>query len=412
MRWVRRVFALVTLFLFWFPVALLIGGFPRTQPVWRYLAFGAASAAIAVALEAAFPKRHRPIGIVVFLISAATQAVLLDKGIWNLAFALPVLAFSIASLAAARPLSHTSMTFPQVTSGGALYGIVYVLALVNEQTAILSTLGIGCAVYLIYGIVLLNAESTAVAAGRNSASALRLGNLAMTAGFLLLALLLVNIGAIKELFLSVVRAVILAMLWLGGLFGGGGEAEAVPPGEGPSLGDMGDVPPSWMPQWLETLLMILAWAVTIAVLLTLAFFILRAAARLFKRLYRYLRRWFAAGDGLEGDYDEEQFALMSWKQVRLNAAEGLMRAARRLSYRPPRWEKLNNRQRVRFVMEHMLYRGGKRSPDLALTAREHLAGPAVPRRGDIAAFADAYDRARYSQEPVTDQDAQNAREFL
>ena len=412
MRWVHKLFSYLSFALAIVPMALLQGAVETALPGWCFPAVAFTQVAVIFALEGFFPQKYRWTALPLTLVSAVAQMALLDVPIaGRLLFAVPIFLYSIVALATASVFTTRLMSIQQLAGGAAVYAIVYCLAYLNDARQILPALGIWCSVYLIWCIVLLNISATDDVAGSNGAKSLRLGNLALTILFVAAALALVNIGVLKDALVWVVTGIIRAVFWLLALFerpqgedggmGGGSDEPMMPFSDEPSE-----------PSMFATIMQYVVFVVGTLLAVALVGYMLYRTCKIIIVLYKRLREWLSVSEKEKVDYEDEQFSLMTWKQAQSDALDNLKRAVRRITHRPPRWDNLDNRQKLRYVMESTLFRGRKVAPDLSRTAQEHAAVLPPRKGGDAQAFADAYDRARYSKLPVTDEDAANARKFV
>ena len=86
----------------------------------------------------------------------------------------------------------------------------------------------------------------------------------------------------------------------------------------------------------------------------------------------------------------------------------MKRRARRLFTPPPRWGALTPVQRVRAVYQHLLEQQKRIAPNAVTLTPEELCA----RADRDAAFARLYDRARYSDNEITAQEAETYRPYL
>ena len=149
-------------------------------------------------------------------------------------------------------------------------------------------------------------------------------------------------------------------------------------------------------------------ALTVVVLAVLAVLFLRmlfkGAIRLWRRLMERLRR-YAADSG--EDYVDEVENTMNWDERTQTIRDHLFKAFRREKTVP--WESLNGRERVRRLYRQFL----RRKPEERMkTAREALQADRGYTPNQALAFADLYERARYSDQNVTEEEADHLRQTI
>lgn len=173
-----------------------------------------------------------------------------------------------------------------------------------------------------------------------------------------------------------------------------------------ALPDMGGLmtgaEPSLLAVILEKILIVLA-ALACATLVGLAlYYLLKRIKTLFARLMDKLR---AYGRALNEDYVDRTESLLDWDAALSRSREKWQSRLKRLK-RPPPFESLPPRERVRRVYSLWLKRRGSGAP-LSATAREALQSAMPP---DQAAQAAAlYERARYSSHPISPEEAEAMR---
>jgi len=129
-----------------------------------------------------------------------------------------------------------------------------------------------------------------------------------------------------------------------------------------------------------------------------------------KNFREKLKEWmkgFASGVG--EDYEDVRESLMDFKEARENFGETLKQRLAKLVRRDPKWADLDARAKVRFLLTLIYRKNAETVPEYSqLTAREALS---VMRSGfkKPEDFADLYDKARYSQHDVTEDEADTAK---
>lgn len=270
----------------------------------------------------------------------------------------------------------------------------------------------GCAAaFLAFGAFSLNTGS--LDAGYAAHHARKPAAGVLRANRLLLALLLIAIAFVSlfdrirawthSAVLAVVRGAARFVLWFFSLLapetvsGGGGGAET---GLFP-MEEAGE--PSIFWQILYYALLAVALAVAAFLLYQAARKIIRGLKALIRRLAEYFHR-FAETIGEE--YTDERTSLFDTGELRRSMGDSVKKTIRRLSRREKRWERMDAREKVRHIVR-LLYRKTGDSYDKLrpLTVRE-AAGQLDIGAADRDALADLYDLARYSEEPVTESEAE------
>ncbi|HPF86452.1 MAG TPA: hypothetical protein PK537_00190 [Candidatus Limiplasma sp.] len=233
-------------------------------------------------------------------------------------------------------------------------------------------------------------------------------NRGLLVGFSLLAVLLANIKAvgtaIRSAVLWIVQAIIRFILWFSALFGGGEEVMQSGETESQSMELLGETSePSLFARIMEVVLAVIA----VAAVALLLYFVGKHLYKLLKKLYHIiLNQLQAYRQKISADYSDQSESLLDWSEMRKTARERIDRFRRR--YLPTAWEKLTPAQRVRRVYAILLRK--PEAPDPALTAQEMLKSGALKLSADdAAALAALYDQARYSDHPITDRQASEAR---
>lgn len=401
-KWVHRLQGLVFMTFCALPVLLIVSlacGFS----LWNLLGAALPGLCAASFLSAFFPNRYRIIGIVLLPLLAAGELFLLGAGLFALIAACITLALHIATLAMSHRFDADLMTAGLLAAGGGFYAGAYVLLYLLGWQAHVGPLAPFCGLYLVYCVLLLNYTNLRHASGRpgRPASAILRGNVLMSAAFVALGVVLINIEALKDGFFQLLSTIIMAILYLMTLLtpsGMGGEPDG---GGSPELG----LPEAenTMPAWLDALLTVVMWVVAAAILAGLLFLAARVIVRLLRALWARLKAWlFMPPPQDAADYiDERSILLRSRTQ---SAPAAARRGFFSRLFNRPRWSALGSRERIRYVMQRLLYHG-KRPYRPFDTAHEAL-------EESEQDFASLYDRARYSDLPITDEQAEQARRYL
>lgn len=286
-----------------------------------------------------------------------------------------------------------------------VYFAVFLLSFLLELPEIRSALGWIAAAFLVT-IAYLSYFQAMRDASRKTAFALplkrQIGNLLLVTMILALALMLSNVQQMRQLVTTVIAAFAYAVMWLLSLLTGEGMMARQEPGGAPGSFTPDTEPPpdpSWLQIWLERILYVLAIAaVIIGVLYGLYKIVRWISARL---------RTLALSLDAQANYTEARERLT-------DTAEGtpIRSRIRALFRRRVRWERLDNRQRVRAAFEQVLRRRLGRGDDVEGKTPSQILSPEFVRDADCRQLLGSYQRARYSQKDVTDEDASNAKKAL
>lgn len=254
-------------------------------------------------------------------------------------------------------------------------------------------------------VFLLYSNQTSLLAGASARDGgkppwrIRAGNRHIAIGLSAVVLVIANLGLIRDAFYTVAgwigRMVWTVISWILSLLAL--EEVAGGPGGEPDMSFMEAMPPSepslfWV--ILEKVAMVLAFA-AMAVLAILA---LRQIIKLLRRLAAFLAaRLRDAAQQLGEDVQEKTESILDWEEMRDAAAKRLSRIRRRFAQQP-RWQDMENRARVRWAYGKWAAKQKGLMP--AQTARE-----ALHACTDGEAMADIYEKARYSEDDVTEADA-------
>lgn len=157
--------------------------------------------------------------------------------------------------------------------------------------------------------------------------------------------------------------------------------------------------------FMEKVFQVLA-ALLIAALIFLALrIIVRNVRRLWKRMIARLRLYAAATNE---DYVDEAESTLNWDEKTQSIRDRVKEAIHQ-SRKQPRWEELDGRARVRRLYRQYI----QRKPEArGRTVREALGQDKRLSPTVAGAFADLYERARYSDHDVSSQDADRMRKEL
>ena len=384
------------------PVLVVMGGvwLPESPLHWAMWPVGAALLGVLTGLAKGKPRVVLGMAGTAGIVAAA--AAWAPGGAWA-ALAVPsALIFILVLLKAARP-PYDEWQFILWLAGAGAHVMGYPAARVAEAGSVIPVLRVLAQAYVPVFLLAVNHMAlTLYASARDGSSPprrIRAGNRRLVIGISAVMLTVVNFAALRDAFYAAGNWLLgmagRVLAWLAGLFTL--ETEA-PLGRAGSAGVM-DLPlgeaasePSLVWQVLEKIAYAFS-AVVCAVLLVLAGILLyRASRRLFARLMARFRGMMAL---LSEGAQEKTESILDWKEIRDAARLRTQRARRRFA-RPPKWQAMNNRQRVRWAYGLTM----RDSTPQSRTARESLAGWT-----DGARMADIYDAARYSELTVSEVDA-------
>lgn len=377
-----------------FATALLMLAAPVGMP-WR--ALWPLAAALLCAPVSVAPKRARiPLALMLAALSGLAGYRLLPlTGIAHIGF---------TALCAAIPL----VTLPLIA--GERMTTVHLMLLAFQLAASLLTLQqelaiahapatfIGCIQLLLF-LFHQNVSQLRERCGAQYRAMLP-GNLGMTALMAALILLAANVRDIWE---AIKEGALRLIAWIISLLNAG---LIQSPNAGGAGGEAGGMPPleEGKTSLFWKILEYVAYALAAALILYLLYRAIRALPALYRRLSALLRKLLARyRSAVNADYTDETEPLPEADARKANADSAFDRFRRRFA-RPPSWQTLTNRQRVREAYRRLSQRA---QPQPSLTAREALTGPI-----EAPQLTDAYDRARYSAHPITDAEAAQAKAAL
>ncbi len=268
------------------------------------------------------------------------------------------------------------------------------------------------AVYVFLFILSLNRHSLrdGMHGAEKAPAALRRRNGALVTVFFLASALIACWGKLAEWLNTAFQYTVLAVAYVinfimsllpvrqMGAGGGGGDL-------GGMLGAEEAGEPSAFAVLMEKVFMVLAAILLLALVLLALWAMGKGIRRLWKRFMAYLRRY--AGETGE-DYVDEAESILNWDERAQSIRNQLQNAFKRAP-KPPRWESMTGRERVRFLYRQFL----KRKPDAKMkTAREALSQDAEYTQPQANAFIQAYERARYSDEDISAQEADKLRKTI
>jgi hypothetical protein len=227
--------------------------------------------------------------------------------------------------------------------------------------------------------------------------------------FALIAILTAGYKSFETVVLAVwaflKRAIATILIWLSMLLPDLAPANDQGAQQGPDLSELGGASePSALSLILEKILTVLAVIVAVLLLLFALYQLSRLLKRLLKKLLGRIRDYTRAiGEG----YTDKTESLLDFGEVARSAREKWETFAQRHK-RPPAWESLSPRDKVRRAFALLLKR--LKNPTPTLTAREALKSGELSLPPDCAQqIASLYEQARYSDHPISPEEADGVR---
>ncbi len=223
--------------------------------------------------------------------------------------------------------------------------------------------------------------------------------------FAMIALIFANLNSFETAVLAawefLKRAIASILLWLSMLLPqlSSSREQGTPQGFDPGLfGEASE--PSTFSLILEKMLIVVAFIAASLLLLFGVYQLFRLFRRLVKNLLSRIMEYSRAiGEG----YVEKTESLLDWGEV-IKSARDKWESFQKRYKKPPSWESLPPRDKVRHVYVLLMKR--VKSPAPSLTARESLqnAGLSLPPIKALK-IASLYERARYSDHPISPEEA-------
>lgn len=195
-----------------------------------------------------------------------------------------------------------------------------------------------------------------------------------------------------------------AFVWLANLLMGSSESGGGEGGGGDDLSGLlegGETGAFW--KYTEKILIVLAFLLAAAALVWLGGKVYKLLKKGVEKLLGMLR---GVTRNLGEDYVDEQESLMDWGEMRRGVRDDLKRRLERLTRREKKWEQMDAREKVRFLVRRMYRRAGAGLESLTIReAVSHLAKGSASEE----AVASLYEQARYAPAPPTDEQAEQLR---
>ena len=413
-RIINNLYTAITVALAALPAPLLYTAV-MVKPSFAPLTYFALAAVLALGV-AFLPRWRKPAGIIssIMLIAAYVLAggMALFPSYWGMPFAAILIAFQwFAMICITRPSGETftpqmlgGFAIAHMAAAGAARGEVF-----NLVRGVLWWVSIP---FFVICAFRLNVMSVAGGASLRKTGAppsrILCRNALMVAGLAALAAVFANLNHVGGAVRKLVGWVIFGVLWLMSLFGGSGDT--APQGGDGGMGDMfagiEAAEPSAFAIWAERIAAALAAVALAAGLCWLAVVAWRKAGVYIRRFIAKLR---GVTDSLNQSYHDDAESLFDWGEIRRAAVERVR--APFLRGREPRWDALDDRQKVRYAVKVSL----KRKPDLPVsgTVRSLISSGALPvGTADAPRLSRDYDAARYSSAEPGEGAARNAGKAL
>ncbi len=157
--------------------------------------------------------------------------------------------------------------------------------------------------------------------------------------------------------------------------------------------------------YTEKIIMAVSLVIAAAGVLWMLWKIGKLIVMLIRRLAAHMKKF---SDSVGEEYQDEQESLFDWDETRKELSDTLRQRLSRLMKREMKWEQMDARQRVRFIVRS-LYRKASGGAGLSsLTVHEALSsirtGQASPEE-----LGEVYDRARYSMADIDNDTAERLR---
>lgn len=294
-----------------------------------------------------------------------------------------------------------------MVTGLVLSMIAYLIALLNALPQLQPPIGYTAYFFLMASFILINRKSVRNNAGDQAGRMMR-GNQVLVWVFAAVLTFIVFFEKLASGFGELLRNLVKGFF---NLFAGGeasGEITSGQAADAPDLGAiLGETTQEW-PLWVQRLSTILVNVVVAVALIALAAFLCWSIWRALRKFVDWLKVWMSQfNHGGAQEYTEESEQMMSAQSMRDKMVQDMKNRARKLFTRPVHWGSLSARDRVRHIYAQLL-RQQKHVPAAHAMTPAQLCTAA----DRDAAFADLYDRARYSQHEIADDEAEKYRAYL
>ena len=385
------------------PLVLLLTHLPGMSVGACVIALCGLAAGLAGAL---LPGRFRPLCI------AAGVAVSAAIAVWRLLVSAQIAyaglgAIGIACALLVPILRENGLPSTLAMGLAALHALMPLLARLAGVTL---PLFLFASAYLVVFLINVNDQSLRAQCSSHQqrpAQSMRIGNRVLTVVLFGLCLIISQFDTLRRAFETLVQTVLLLIIRI--------LSRLIPQpvesaGGGGGAGDMdfgglaqGETALIW--KILERVGVVITVIAVIALIIWLSGRIFKLLKAVWGHIRAFLNRY---AQSLRTDYTDQTEDLSGWGEIGQSLRDKASGWAARL--RPIHWDALDNRARVRAAYTAVLRR--EKKPDASRTARETLLSGASTGKSDAAQLCGSYERARYSDHPITDAEAENARRAL
>ncbi len=234
--------------------------------------------------------------------------------------------------------------------------------------------------------------------------------------FILVALAIANMDSLKtgaaDFAILIASLIFMFLDWMG-------KMQGVSENAGNSEGSSGDFlgfgdPIKESNPIVETLVHYLTIAIIILICVGILIFIYKLCKKFLPTLLDFLSRLFSnIKPENEQTFIDETEELLEDGSFRKQVIKNIRDFIKKISYKAPKFDDMpNNREKVRFVYKAMVKQAYKSNKSvLTNTATEFLSSDAAGSASAIE-FANTYNRARYSDEDISDSEASFAKKIL
>lgn len=393
-------------------VALLSPVYLLAAQTSESLGYGIAAIAIASFagyLLSAYVKRRRAL-VCILLVAVVTAGILwlVPYGAWGTVLCvLCAAALIYGSQHDYSDLDNRILDAKVMVTGLVLSMITYLIALLNGLPQLQPLIGYTAYFFLMASFILINRKSVRNNAG-NQAGRMMRGNQVLVWVFAAVLTFIVFFEKLASGFGELLRSMVRGFF---SLFAGGEASGEIVSGEAAAAPDMGailgEATQEW-PLWVQRLSNILMYTVVTIALIALAAFLCWSIWRALRKFFDWLKVWMSQFNhgGME-EYTEESEQMMSAQSMRDKMVQDMKNRARKLFTRPVHWGSLSARDRVRHVYAQLL-RQQKHVP----TAHAMTPAQLCTAADRDEAFAELYDKARYSQHEIGEDEAEKYRVYL
>ena len=357
-------------------------------------------------------KCRRPAFLLAVILQALLCAsLLLPLNPWSLFLFLPCFAMMLMFMPAMNKPSHLEWPTSQLSQGILLHLIAQAVKGLSVFEGAGNLLSLFFCGYLILCLFAFNRYTLLDASGAEHAPPAKIlqRNRRILAVFALIAILAAGYKSFESAVLAIwdflKRAFFTFLIWLSTLLPDLAPAKDQGAQQGLDLSQLGGAPEqSAFSLILERILTVLAVIVAALLLLFALYQLSRLIKRLLKKLMDRIRDYTRViGEG----YTDKTESLLDFGEVAKAAREKWESFAQRHK-RPPAWESLSPRDKVRRPFALLLKKLKKPAP--ALTAREALQNGDLPLTPDcVHQIASLYEQARYSDHPISPEEAEGMR---